>query len=387
MSSTRNYRSGLSGGPRDRAEGLGSKRGRPIPNTNITARREQYNHTSDRKATPTTPLDGSRTIGGGDTQGHNQRRSDAKREGRIVSQQEYQRRKEKGLCFRCGEAYSPMHKCAFKLLQVAVLEEEEGEEEELIDTLTEGDGQEEDIEDCGTLELPLFSISGMNQPQTLKLRGRIKDEEIVVMVDSGASHNFVSRALMEKLGLGIDETVRFGVCLGNGGRIQCQGLCRNLQVELGAYTATITGHLFELGSVDVILGVDWLRTLGEVLLDWNKLRMCFNAGDRMVELKGDPTLQRSLVSLRSICKLTEVEFAATLYSVDKCGQQYAQSLPECTLENCRPYWMITGWYSINPTGYHRKELKIMGLSSRKDMNPYRFAHTVMRTGRRMKLRS
>ncbi|KZV29106.1 hypothetical protein F511_06601 [Dorcoceras hygrometricum] len=244
MSSTRNYRSGLSGGPRDRTEGLGPERGRPIPNTNISARWEQYNYTPDHKATPTTPLDGSRTIGGGNTQGHTQRRSDAKRDGRIVSQQEYQRRKEKGLCFRCGKAYSPMHKCAFKLLQVAVLEEEEGEEEELIDTLTEGDGQEEDIKDCGTLELPLFSISGMNQPQTLKLRRRIKDEEVVVMVDSGASHNFVSRALMEKLGLGIDETVRFGVCLGNGGRIQCQGLCRNLQVELGAYTATITGHLF-----------------------------------------------------------------------------------------------------------------------------------------------
>ncbi|KZV27244.1 hypothetical protein F511_04697 [Dorcoceras hygrometricum] len=126
----------------------------------------------------------------------------------------------------------------------------------------------------------------MNQPQTLKLRGRIKNEEVVVMVDSGASHNFVSRVLMEKLGLGIDETVRFGVCLGNGGRIQCQGLCRNLRVELGAYTAIITGHLFELGGVDVILGVDWLRTLGEVLLDWNRLRMRFSGGDQMVELKG-----------------------------------------------------------------------------------------------------
>ncbi|KZV39093.1 hypothetical protein F511_34263 [Dorcoceras hygrometricum] len=148
----------------------------------------------------------------------------------------------------CGEAYSPMHKCAFKLMQVALLEEV-GEKEEPIDTITEGDEQEEDIKDCGTLELPLFSISGMSQPQTLKLRGRIKDEEVVVMVNSGASHNFVSRALMEKLGLGIDETVRFGVCLGNGRRIQCQGLCRNLQVELGAYTVIITGHLFELRGV------------------------------------------------------------------------------------------------------------------------------------------
>ncbi|KZV57116.1 peroxidase 64 [Dorcoceras hygrometricum] len=230
--------------------------------------------------------------------GQLQRRSEAKKEARIVSQQEFQRRKDKGLCFRCGEPYSPMHKCAFKLMQVALLEselEEEGATEET--------------------ELPLFSISGMTQPQTMKLRGRIKDEEVIVMVDSGASHNFVSRKLVEKLGLEIDEAVRFGVCLGDGTKVRCQGLCLELVVQLGTYTVAIVGHLFELGGVDVILGVEWLRTLGEVLLDWNKMKMRFKEGKHVVELKGDPTLERIMLSLKSICKVTEVEFSATLFTV------------------------------------------------------------------------
>ncbi|KZV50863.1 hypothetical protein F511_25461 [Dorcoceras hygrometricum] len=160
-----------------------------------------------------------------------------------------------------------MHKCAFKLMQVALLEDELGGKAEAVEAITEVDGAEEDVKDYGTLELPLFSISGVSQPQTLKLRRGIRGEEVVIVVDSGASHNFVSRTLMEKLGFEIDESVRFGVCIGDGGKVQCQGLCRNLMVDLGTYTLSISGHLFELGGVDVILGVDCLRSLGEVMLD------------------------------------------------------------------------------------------------------------------------
>ncbi|KZV22958.1 hypothetical protein F511_37884, partial [Dorcoceras hygrometricum] len=158
------------------------------------------------------------------------------------------RRKERGLCFRCGEVYSPLHKCAFKLMQVALLEGELGEETDTVEATIGEEGDEDNIKEYVTLELPLFYISGVTQPQTLKLKGKIGGEEVVIMVDSGASHNFVSRTLMERLGYEIDEAVRFGVCLGDGGKVQCQGVCRNLLVELRTYTLTITGHLFELGG-------------------------------------------------------------------------------------------------------------------------------------------
>ncbi|KZV24669.1 hypothetical protein F511_36962 [Dorcoceras hygrometricum] len=115
---------------------------------------------------------------------------------------------------------------------------------------------------------------------------------------------------MEKLGFVIDESVRFGVCLGDRGEMQCQGLCRGSRVDLGTYNVSITGHLFELGGVDVVLGVDWLRSLGEVMLDWSKMRMRFTEGGHTVELTGDPTLQRSMGSLKSICNIAEIDFSA-----------------------------------------------------------------------------
>ncbi|KZV49468.1 hypothetical protein F511_35963 [Dorcoceras hygrometricum] len=234
-----------------------------------------------------------------------------KRDGKILSQQEFQKRKEKGLCFRCGEAFSPLHKCAYKLIQVALLEEDDDSR----DVMGESEEIEEEVTEYGTLELPLFSIGGVSQPQTMKLKGRIEGAEVAIMIDSGATHNFISRALVEKIGVEVDESVRFGVCLGDGGKVQCQGVCRNLQLDLGDCQLNITGNLFDLGGVDVILGVEWLRTLGEVRLDWGKMRMRFREGEREIELKGDPSLQWSVVSLKSLHKITEVEYSATLFAI------------------------------------------------------------------------
>lgn len=60
---------------------------------------------------------------------------------------------------------------------------------------------------------------------------------------------------------------------------------------LGTCELDIVGYLFELGGVDVILGVDWLRTLGEVRVDWGRMRMVFLKEGHEIVLQGDPSLQ------------------------------------------------------------------------------------------------
>lgn len=105
-------------------------------------------------------------------------------------------------------------------------DEDDGEEQEgkdNTDCVTVEKIQEEKVgEECpkyNTPELPLYSVAGLNQSQTMKLRARLGRQDIIAMVDSGASHNFISRELIVKLGMEVDEAVRFGVCLGDGGRV------------------------------------------------------------------------------------------------------------------------------------------------------------------------
>ncbi|KZV24316.1 hypothetical protein F511_01798, partial [Dorcoceras hygrometricum] len=179
-------------------------------------------------------------------------------------------RKEKGLCYRCGEPYKPSHRCNNKSLRVAFLVDDGDEQpvELLEHEFCVQVGNTDAIShECNILELSLFSTGGITQPQTMKLRGKVMGKDMVVMIDSGASHNFVSRKLVERLGLKVDEMLEFGVYLGDGGRVSCQGVCRKLQVDLQQCILQIDGHVVEPGRVDLILGVVWLRTLGEVVVN------------------------------------------------------------------------------------------------------------------------
>ena len=50
-------------------------------------------------------------------------------------------------------------------------------------------------------EISLNSVVGLSNPKTMKLMGSIQGEGVVIMVDPGATHNFVSLATVRKLGI------------------------------------------------------------------------------------------------------------------------------------------------------------------------------------------
>lgn len=55
-------------------------------------------------------------------------------------------------------------------------------------------------------------------------------------------------------------------------------------------------------STDVIIEIQWLFTLGVTKDDWRYLTMAFEVDGKAFTLKGDPTLCKSLVSLKTIIK-------------------------------------------------------------------------------------
>ncbi|PHT74656.1 hypothetical protein T459_21933 [Capsicum annuum] len=61
--------------------------------------------------------------------------------------------------------------------------------------------------------------------------------------------------------------------------------------------------LFELKGTDLVLGMEWLVTLGEMRVNWKLQIMKFNDAGRSVFLRGDPAMVRTVVSLKSMTKL------------------------------------------------------------------------------------
>ncbi|WVY99344.1 hypothetical protein V8G54_025414 [Vigna mungo] len=119
---------------------------------------------------------------------------------------EYLKRREEGKCFRCGGPFSPGNRCPERGLHMLIMVDEEEDEE----------GEKEPAVELAGMELSALSAGGLTTSETMKLRGRIGNREVLVLIDSGASHNFISKSLVEELGMAAKEKQPYFVSLGDG---------------------------------------------------------------------------------------------------------------------------------------------------------------------------
>ena len=156
-----------------------------------------------------------------------------------LTDREMQEKREKRLCFRCDERFSPGHRCKQKTLQVLWVtndEEEDGINPPLSDEAVDGI---ELTDGPTTAVLCISSMVGFCPPHLMKVREKIKAREVIVLIDSGASHNFISKHIVSELQLRCDPTQKFGVQMGNRDEVKTsevfQGLCLQLaEIEVMA---------------------------------------------------------------------------------------------------------------------------------------------------------
>jgi hypothetical protein len=68
----------------------------------------------------------------------------------------------------------------------------------------------------------------------------------------------------------------------NGDHLACEGITHNVSIRIGNEDFSIMCVGNHLGCFDFILGVDYLRTLGPLLWDFEALTMSFWRNDRQV---------------------------------------------------------------------------------------------------------
>lgn len=173
------------------------------------------------------------------------------------------------------------------------------------------DGGSDEVEETSKHQelqvLSLRSMVGITTKKTLRIRGYIGDAEVVVLIDSGASCNFIATLLVQKLGLPVTPTPEFGVTIGDGRVINSSGKCEDVKINIQGVGIREEYLVFNLGATDMVLGYSWLEKLGETRINWGLHVMKFQIGEQWVTLTGDPDLLRAQVSLRAMEKLCDKE--------------------------------------------------------------------------------
>ena len=109
---------------------------------------------------------------------------------------------------------------------------------------------------------------------------------MVVLIDSGNTHNFIHQAKVEALHIFIHPVNNFQVLITNGGTMKCGGHCENVKLQMGDYHLNTLMFAIDMSGCDIVLGVEWIHTLGPITMEFQELYMIFVKDSHTYMLQG-----------------------------------------------------------------------------------------------------
>jgi len=163
-------------------------------------------------------------------------------------------------------------------------------------------------------QISLHALMGHTVPQTLQVMGQIQKQPVTVLIDSGSTHNFLQDRVAKQLDLTLEPTHSFQVLVGNGEELQYTMMCSQAPLFLGAREFRVNLFVLPLSGAELVLGVQWLKTLGLILTYYNNLTMSFTRNGTRIHLSGVPKPPPEVTSLHQLQRLVSTD------SIDICLQ-------------------------------------------------------------------
>ncbi|XP_011075658.1 uncharacterized protein LOC105160092 [Sesamum indicum] len=201
---------------------------------------------------------------------------------RFLTEAEVRAKREKNLCYRCDEPYTPGHRCKYR--QVYMLLEDGGDK----DNGEEEQGKqaiEIELENEGDVSVSLHAMKGDFNYRTLRLEGTVEDKEILILIDSGSTHCFLDEKVANLLGCKLVRTHPMMVRVADGSKLTSQLACHKFSWEIQGHKFTHPVKLIKLGGYDLVLGCDWLGLHNPIELDFHQGRVTLSQDSSKVILK------------------------------------------------------------------------------------------------------
>jgi hypothetical protein len=110
-------------------------------------------------------------------------------------------------------------------------------------------------------------------PYTMQLNVIVNDARLTALLDSSSTHNFVDTEVAARTGIKLVGCAGLQVIVANGDRVASPGCCRGLKITMGEESFYIDCYDLSLDSYDMVLGLQWLESLGPILWDFGRRTM------------------------------------------------------------------------------------------------------------------
>ena len=246
---------------------------------------------------------------------------------------------QKGKCRRCSEDWSPGHKCNPRSFNMAIDEKESDIEED--SDLEEDENQEMPTEiednhlecqiDTDDPQVSLAAMTGLRRLDMFKTFGMMRKNKVLVMVDPGSTLNIMDKGVAKRLGFHVDNSERFPISVPGHNQITCEGVVRKVELQMGDYTLRGPFYVTSIGGVDVVLGVQWLITLGTYSTNHQKGFLRFRQKGQKYTINAIEPKESKVVSSEQMDKIIRkghFGFIARLYTMEGPITEIKEQPPE-----------------------------------------------------------
>ncbi|XP_058766993.1 uncharacterized protein LOC131640630 [Vicia villosa] len=304
---------------------------------------------------------------------------------RKLTQAQLQERRAQGLCFNCDENFFTGHKCTTSRFFILIADEEIQPETQEVAELSEVH-METDLVDT-YFQLSPQAATGQFCPQTLKFKGSIAGLPVMVLVDTGSTHNIMQPRIAQHLNLHTTPINQFSVMVGNGSHLQCEGICDNVEIMLQNKPFNLPFYLLPIEGADIVLGMAWLRTLGPIQADFSIPSLTFQYLTKPITLTGDPNTYPTHTSFHQLKQLIHTDAVASFHLLLMEPTNAKLHFPEQEPHELKPLspqitQLLTKFQNIfqQPKGLppqrtHDHHINLLPNTSPINVKPYRYPHS------------
>ena len=159
----------------------------------------------------------------------------------------------------------------------------------------------------------------------MRVKAVIGCHELIVLINSGSIHNFVSNRIANIVQLPVQPIEPFNVKKANGGSLTCQGRFEDVPILLQGIPFVLTLYALPLTGLDEVLEIQILEQLGTVACNLRQLTMEFTWGNQSHKLQGIDNRAIGCASMKSVSKDVrhgEMLFAVCLQSPTDSSTQH-----------------------------------------------------------------
>jgi len=232
-----------------------------------------------------------------------------------ITPAEMQLRREKGLCYFCDEKFTFNHRCPNRQLLMLQNEEDDSESDNTIETVNSitctnsGDGLVDNP------HLSLNAMKGGLGVGTIRFIAHINTLPVKVLVDGGSSDNFLQPRIAKFLKLAIKPAPLFKVVVGNGNYMTVEGMIRELNIHAQGAKFELLVFLLPISEDDLILGANWLKTIGSHIADYDSLQLKFLHEGKFITLQGEMDYSPTQAHLHHIRRMVNTDSIAEVFSL------------------------------------------------------------------------